>query len=509
MLIRDDEEYLIRHLAINDRKGWSDWQKIRAKRTVNSGLVILDYIEKISFAELTNTQYFKYVDQEIRPFIKKYEYIMEGAKIDRTAFMDTLDKMYSDMASDILNGKLGLFLDFVLAWNEKYITMEREETSNAVGRSYISLLMQQFDYLAAGEDVVLCGVTTDGKPIYHKDLFPLLDLPNYNFTEKNLYLHNGKIREKKGADTGISDLCKEYERYGYDVHDFAEIEYLNDVSQIWTNDILSMAPLINEYTMDMLCEKPFRAKSYFELPRKWKSTELYKEGLQRRRYLLPSNGVILKYRNAKSIRELKMKELIKNDTVYMIYQVETDCGQLCGFYNTQKQIFYSPLTKSSNPENEAKFENFILENYYRMTVKDIDFSKKKLSCMLIVNEYKDAEKIGYTQNQPIAVCSYLGGKQRDFQNGTGNPETDKNLFIDGVSLEKRELQSGDGKTVYHRYNREDYYQEQRSINGYIRKLPKGSSASEQAVDYAKQLGIELEQDETYVKPFIKNVLRVK
>ena len=27
MLIKDNEEYLARHLAINDKKGWSDWQK--------------------------------------------------------------------------------------------------------------------------------------------------------------------------------------------------------------------------------------------------------------------------------------------------------------------------------------------------------------------------------------------------------------------------------------------------------------------------------------------------
>lgn len=64
-------------------------------------------------------------------------------------------------------------------------------------------------------------------------------------------------------------------------------------------------------------------------------------------------------------------------------------------------------------------------------------------------------------------------------------------------------------SVTKKLDHNNYYSEQRSINGYIRKLPKGSNASEQATNYAKQLGIELEQDETYVKPFIKHVLRVK
>lgn len=66
--IKDDKEYLKRHLKINEKKGWSEWEKIRAKRTVNSGLMITERIRTVSFSELTTRQYFRKIDKEILPF---------------------------------------------------------------------------------------------------------------------------------------------------------------------------------------------------------------------------------------------------------------------------------------------------------------------------------------------------------------------------------------------------------------------------------------------------------
>lgn len=505
--IQDDKEYLIRHLRINEKRGWTEWERIRAKRTVNSGLTIVDRINTVSFSELTTKQYFKRIDKEILPFIRKYEFMMEGAKLDKNKFLDELDGFYQEMATEIKTNHLRAFLDLVHAWNEKYIQMQSEKADISIGTSYISLLMQQYDYLNENEKHMLCGLTTTGEKIYCDDIFPLLDLPNYTFSEKNLYIKNGKVVERKNCQITEDGLLKEYHKYGYLVNNMNELEALQTISQIWTNTIYTMAAFINEYTIDMLCTKPFRLTTCFECPRQWKKTEIYRQALKNRRYLLPSNGVIFKYKNAKSIQELKLKEVIKDSTVYLLYKLETNCGQLCGFYNTKTEIFASAFTKTSCPEFGEQIENFVLENYYRLTVKDIDFSKKKLSCMLIVSEFKDAEKIGYTQNQPIAVCSYLGGKQRDFRLGLDDSMKNKNITIDGVSIKQNSNQGE--QTVYRKYNRENYYSEQKSINGYIRRLPVGNSASEQALEYAKMLGIVLEQNETYVKPFVKSVLRVK
>ena len=43
------------------------------------------------------------------------------------------------------------------------------------------------------------------------------------------------------------------------------------------------------------------------------------------------------------------------------------------------------------------------------------------------------------------------------------------------------------------------------MNGYIRRLPAGQTASEQAKEKAQRLGYDLEDNQTYVSPFIKTV----
>ena len=60
-----------------------------------------------------------------------------------------------------------------------------------------------------------------------------------------------------------------------------------------------------------------------------------------------------------------------------------------------------------------------------------------------------------------------------------------------------------------RKNDDKYTHEERSIQGFIRKVGKGKKPSEQAVQYARSLGYELAPDETYVRPFITHVLRLK
>ena len=54
-----------------------------------------------------------------------------------------------------------------------------------------------------------------------------------------------------------------------------------------------------------------------------------------------------------------------------------------------------------------------------------------------------------------------------------------------------------------------YEAEIRPIQGYIRKLPAGQKASVDAVEYALKLGYELESNETFVRPFMKQVFHLR
>lgn len=115
--------------------------------------------------------------------------------------------------------------------------------------------MQQYGYLNENEKYMLYGLTTTGEGIYCEDMFPLLDMPNYNFTEKNLYIKNGEVEERKNCQLTLDGMLKEYRKYGYHVNSMDEIEALQAISRIWTNTIYTMASFINEYTMDMLCTR--------------------------------------------------------------------------------------------------------------------------------------------------------------------------------------------------------------------------------------------------------------
>ena len=47
------------------------------------------------------------------------------------------------------------------------------------------------------------------------------------------------------------------------------------------------------------------------------------------------------------------------------------------------------------------------------------------------------------------------------------------------------------------------------VDAYIRKLPKGARASQEAIKLASEYGIKLDDDETFVKSFKKEIYKKK
>lgn len=525
----EENQYLLEHMKLNEKiKSLSNDERIRQKRTLNTALVIAKHLKPISWDMLTAAGYLQ-VDKSVIPFVRRYEYQIEGAKLQPTRFIENLHSFYQKMAVEIKkNNGMELFMEFYHAWDERLMSADLDNMPLLmVGCCYMDILIQQMEYLTDVLGEMVCGITTGGKIISCQDIFPLVDLPNYNITERPLRLKNGEIIVVDSAmrDCGLESMCKEYAKYGYHVTSVMDMQILQTTSQAWTNTISSMVFFINEYTLDMFQSEAFCFTEDFAVPRQWKPTELYKKELKQRKYLLPSNGVYAEYYNAKSIKSVKYKEVVRNDTVYLLYRADTDNGQISGYYNTKTDAFFSLFGKSTQEEIGKQFENFILENYYRLTVRDIDYSRKKLSCMMIVNDLKDAEKKGYTQNQPIAKMFFQGGKQKNYlSNGDAK---ENNFLLNGAKIKKTKEREKSYKSVngyirnlplgqttsyeasYKPYNRENYRQEVKSVNGYIRNLPLGQTASYEAVSYAASLGIVLDKNETYVKPFIKTVLKIK
>ena len=60
-----------------------------------------------------------------------------------------------------------------------------------------------------------------------------------------------------------------------------------------------------------------------------------------------------------------------------------------------------------------------------------------------------------------------------------------------------------------RKGNEKYRSEYRPFHEMIRKLPEGQKASQEAIDFAEKLGYELEPDQTIVRPFTRQVYKLK
>lgn len=485
-LPKSEKQYFVEHLKLNEKvKKDSRKVKLLKKRTLNIALSITQEIEEIDFSELAISQYNKITNPAMQKLMRKYEFVMEGAKLDSRAFIDNLYSFYQSMAEEIkTNNQLELFIALLHLWTNRGITKhEKTNTQIIVDNIYESLLIEQVEHIANDIENLLIAVSTLGAPIFKNDPYPYIDEITYKISEEQFYLNgHGELRNKKSN----LDIENEYKKQGFvNINSEMKIEELKHISRVYTNNVYAMLYFMNEYTLDLHITKPLEVNIYnLEFPRKWKSTELYKSSLQSRKYLLPSNGVTAVFKNAKSVNSILFKEIIKEDTFYMLYKMTTNKGEISGYYNTKTGLFYTALLDSNKIELGLSLENFVLETYYRLTVSNIDFTKKKLSVMLVVNDFKEADKIGYTMNQPIVQFFYEGGKPRNYLESAVTPKL-------------------------RTYSRENYKEEKKAINGYIRKLPAGQNQSEDAVAYAKNLGIELNNDETFVKPFIKTVLKMK
>ena len=153
----------------------------------------------------------------------------------------------------------------------------------------------------------------------------------------------------------------------------------------------------------------------------------------------------------------------------MLYQLSTVNGDLCGVYETRDGFFYSIFQASeAHGYLGERMEAMILFFYASQVLGD-------QYPLTDINKYIDIQGC----SEISAVAYGQGGKLRNVYDGVRNPR--------------------DG----------DYEATETSIQGYIRKLPAGQKASQEAREVAESLGYDLEANETYVRPFIRQQFRLK
>ena len=453
-----------------------DYLYAKKRRTYNTALAVMDDLQGVSFEDICLHMFAK-VDKEMKPFVSKYEFLMEEAKLNPENFLNILDKKLQEIADYIY--KKDAWDDFQEFFHFWYVKVIRQMTESKVKKlvisAYMCLMMETVSYLTPkDEEEMLLGGCGD-KPIWIKDKFPYSDFGQYPVED---YLYS-QMKAKKSKDSNSeiylsSDLYeKNYRKYGYHITSEGDATALRMASRNYTNTLYGLNYFITENHKEIMDFRPYDVRHIVVMPRKWRNTDFYENAVKQRNYALPSMGVYAEYEYAGEIKRGLFMETCKNETIYLLFKFETDYGDICGWYDTREGDFFCPFTGTNIPDMCEEIKNFVLENYYLLTIKELDYSKKKLSSMIVsdgVSSYSDR----YLQ-QPIVKYSYKNHK----------------------------VKAGREESVMRHYDRSNYVEMNKDIAGFPRKLPDGQRAGEDKIAYALSLGLILEEGYTFVRPFRK------
>lgn len=243
---------------------------------------------------------------------------------------------------------------------------------------------------------------------------------------------------------------------------------------------LSLLPYINEYTYDIMPQHQFtcNVKSLMLCDTKLDVAKLREKLHTSRRRTLASNGITVVFNDPSTfLRSLLLKEMVVDDEVILLYRLSiNEIGDIVGYYNTNLDYLCSPTEVNAN-HPVSKYIDALVLYFYAVAVLDDD-------------EYTDEKTPSYFTNfiYPLEAISY--GRSG-------------HIAITYPPLVSTEEKTGP------RHDPTKYEEKERSINGYIRKLPAGQVASDEARAKAKKMGYDLKTDETYVSPFMRRTFYLK
>lgn len=450
--------------GIRGKESFDEW--VLRKRTINTATMVIMSVSDLDFCDFELGLYLKCSDPDIGKFIRAYEKQMEEAVLKPEMFVKNIHSFYKKMADYIQEKEIwGDFIDFYEFFTKKTRSKIKQGHSR-IYNAYLSLVLQQFHYLkpSTGEFECIGTNLSSGALLWRESKFPYSDCGAYDL-EKRFYdcIHGKKALSEK-------EIRKAYRKYGYDVNDMEEIFYLGHYVNVYENNLYSMFPYITEDTIDMLPDEPYR-HTLVEYPRIWKNTSFYEQELQHRRYMLPSRGIEAVYLNAEGIRKIKFREIFRGKRIILLYRVWSESGEFSGHYDPMDGAFYSIYEHTDLQAKHEQIKNFVLENYYILSC-DANIDRKKNYAIRQVESFQGEFHYPY---QPLVIFSC------------------------------REKQANEGKSPMKVYRRGEYVMERKSLAGYIRRLPAGQSASEEAVRLARSLGYDLPSNMTYVRPFQKHI----
>ena len=448
------------------------------RRTLQSAKAIIRCLRGLDFSDFSRSLFFLCADSKMDAFTREYEAQLELALIDEDKFVKNLHKFYLATAIRIeRDGLYENFFQFMSFFCMKRYVYKNTSIQRSVSDSYVNLLLQQTEYLRKNKldlSKRVIGVSTKGDVLLADDYMPNLDAA-INQLEYECTVEG----RPRGGDMERR-LAELLHRAGLPAMISPDAyEEIAQTDRLFTNTLCVMSPYINEYTCDMLptAGKPLSANIYaLSLLETDIDEDLLKDELTRRARTLPSNGVTFLFEPESSqiIPRVTMKEILFGDEILMLYQVTTCIGETSGFYNTQSKQFFSVLEDADPSSIFQRFKCSVLYLYACAVLRN---GNKLLHEVHNSIRFRDRGDVNEFLDYDVKMI-LSGGKVRDvYQTSRENtPDLD-----------------------------DKWHYESRQIQGFIRRLPEGQHASSEAKERAKLLGFALNENETYVQGFIKNV----
>jgi hypothetical protein len=422
-------------------------EELRKRRCYNGGQGTLLKLENISVEDVIINSYLHTDNKIAMELAKRYEYLLILAKTKKNKYLEHRDSIHMNLSKWIKDNKLQReWVDFIY-FTQTHFSFKYE----SIASSYMSEIMESWNYLSGYGENNIYGLSNDNEFLLCPDYYGDWDIKLHKLYKE---VEKGKISMERYAHIIKYELNEEF-----------IIERNENLRHI---AVFGLIPFINERNKSIYPTEwfPHAIGNYLRFPRVWKSSNFYKEQLKRRKYLIDSKGVKIFLKNAGVFTELLLMETVTRDKkIVMLFRLSTPEGGTYGYYHLQDEYFFSAYKFSDKRDIHDSMENLVLEMYTEV-VCGLEKDKKRIYAI------KEVEDITNTIKHK---STYLFVQYKLY-----NENTDKEEL-------KGSRKGSTQKPHERRYA--------------IRKLKENQKASDEAIERALELGIEIQEGFTFVQSY--------